>query len=129
MGAISWNVDVVSRKGLRKRRSLYATCPGPSTGKPLEREREVRELTGFVGDSYDALVKVDPRAHSPASAADPTDERSSERRVRCLRCRGPMVWCGNPHRPFCSLTCRLLDLGRWLDEGYRIPGERADDVR
>jgi endogenous inhibitor of DNA gyrase (YacG/DUF329 family) len=27
---------------------------------------------------------------------------------------------GNPHRPFCSLTCRLLDLGVWLDEGYRI---------
>jgi endogenous inhibitor of DNA gyrase (YacG/DUF329 family) len=29
----------------------------------------------------------------------------------------------NPHRPFCSLTCRLLDLGVWLDEGYRIAGE------
>jgi uncharacterized protein len=29
-------------------------------------------------------------------------------------------WAGNPHRPFCSLTCRLLDLGVWLDEGYRI---------
>jgi endogenous inhibitor of DNA gyrase (YacG/DUF329 family) len=33
-----------------------------------------------------------------------------------------MVWRGNPHRPFCSLSCRLIDLGVWLDERYRIPG-------
>ncbi|MEK6530452.1 MAG: DNA gyrase inhibitor YacG, partial [candidate division NC10 bacterium] len=26
---------------------------------------------------------------------------------------------------FCSLTCRLIDLGIWLDEGYHIPGETA----
>jgi len=29
-----------------------------------------------------------------------------------------------PHRPFCSDRCRLIDLGRWLGQGYRIP---ADD--
>jgi hypothetical protein len=27
------------------------------------------------------------------------------------------------NRPFCSLTCRLIDLGTWLDEHYRIPTE------
>jgi endogenous inhibitor of DNA gyrase (YacG/DUF329 family) len=32
-----------------------------------------------------------------------------------------------PHRPFCSLTCRLIDLGVWLDERYRIPEEKRDD--
>jgi hypothetical protein len=26
-------------------------------------------------------------------------------------------------RPFCSERCKLLDLARWVDEGYRIPGE------
>jgi endogenous inhibitor of DNA gyrase (YacG/DUF329 family) len=31
-------------------------------------------------------------------------------------------WTGNPHRPFCSLECRLIDLGAWLDEQYRVPG-------
>jgi endogenous inhibitor of DNA gyrase (YacG/DUF329 family) len=30
-------------------------------------------------------------------------------------------WRDNPQRPFCSLTCRLIDLGRWLDERYRVP--------
>jgi endogenous inhibitor of DNA gyrase (YacG/DUF329 family) len=29
--------------------------------------------------------------------------------------------------PFCSDRCRLLDLGKWLGEQYRIPGPRAGD--
>jgi endogenous inhibitor of DNA gyrase (YacG/DUF329 family) len=36
-------------------------------------------------------------------------------------------WTGNPHRPFCSLTCRLIDLGVWLDERYRIAGPPMPD--
>lgn len=34
---------------------------------------------------------------------------------------------GNVEWPFCSARCRLGDLGRWLVEAYRIPGERAGD--
>lgn len=32
--------------------------------------------------------------------------------------------------PFCSERCRLVDLGMWLDEGYRIPAgeQRLEDV-
>ena len=26
-----------------------------------------------------------------------------------------------PEHPFCSPRCRTIDLGRWLDERYRIP--------
>ena len=36
---------------------------------------------------------------------------------------------GNPQRPFCSFTCRLIDLGLWLNEGAVVPGEAPDDVR
>jgi len=46
-----------------------------------------------------------------------------ERGVNCPACGRRAAWRGNPHRPFCSLTCRLTDLGVWLDEGYRIPAE------
>jgi len=42
--------------------------------------------------------------------------------VRCPRCGASRDWTGNPHRPFCSLECRLIDLGAWLDERYRVPG-------
>jgi len=38
------------------------------------------------------------------------------------------LWKGNANRPFCSLTCRLVDLGVWLDEGYRVPGDDSGNV-
>ena len=33
-----------------------------------------------------------------------------------------------PCFPFCSERCRLIDLGRWLGEGYRLPAESEDSV-
>jgi endogenous inhibitor of DNA gyrase (YacG/DUF329 family) len=29
---------------------------------------------------------------------------------------------GSPYVPFCSDRCRLIDLGNWASEKYRIPG-------
>jgi uncharacterized protein len=51
-----------------------------------------------------------------------------ERTVTCPTCRASHHWPANPHRPFCSLTCRLVDLGVWLDEGYRVPADEPGDV-
>ena len=52
-----------------------------------------------------------------------SDEPAAGRQVRCPRCGNAIAWEGNPHRPFCGLTCRLIDLGRWLDERYRVAGD------
>jgi endogenous inhibitor of DNA gyrase (YacG/DUF329 family) len=30
-----------------------------------------------------------------------------------------------PSFPFCSERCRLVDLGRWIDGAYAIPGTTA----
>jgi len=43
--------------------------------------------------------------------------------VRCPTCRREAPWEGNPHRPFCSERCRLLDIAAWADERYRVPGD------
>ena len=57
--------------------------------------------------------------------ATPTDGRT----VTCPTCKARAAWHGNPHRPFCGLVCRLIDLGAWLDERYRVPPTDArDDV-
>lgn len=53
-------------------------------------------------------------------------------KVRCPICDAGMP--GNrkdyPDFPFCSRRCRLVDLGRWLGEGYRVAGgPAADDDR
>lgn len=31
----------------------------------------------------------------------------------------------NPFRPFCCERCKLIDLGQWADEKFRIPSEEA----
>jgi endogenous inhibitor of DNA gyrase (YacG/DUF329 family) len=33
----------------------------------------------------------------------------------------------NEFAPFCSRRCKLIDLGRWLDESYRIPAVEDDE--
>jgi endogenous inhibitor of DNA gyrase (YacG/DUF329 family) len=46
----------------------------------------------------------------------------------CAICGGPVApRPGNRAWPFCSARCKLLDLGNWLGEAYRIPGARAGD--
>ncbi len=44
------------------------------------------------------------------------------RSVPCPTCRQAADWDDNPYRPFCSQRCRLLDLGNWTEERYRIAG-------
>ena len=85
--------------------------------KPPARDDKVRELTGFVGGRYDAATMDD----------EAVARRPRERGVTCPTCRTRTFWQGNPYRPFCSLTCRLVDLGVWLDARYRIPAEKRDD--
>ncbi|HXK26942.1 MAG TPA: DNA gyrase inhibitor YacG [Candidatus Binatia bacterium] len=52
-------------------------------------------------------------------------------RVKCPTCKTEVQWENNPHRPFCSERCRLIDLGAWATERYKIPkkkqGVDADD--
>lgn len=46
--------------------------------------------------------------------------------IRCPTCRGHAAWDDNPHRPFCSERCQLIDLGRWATERYRVDLSEAD---
>lgn len=44
------------------------------------------------------------------------------REVKCPQCgRLTLYTPENPFRPFCSERCRLIDLGAWADESYKIP--------
>ena len=39
----------------------------------------------------------------------------------CPRCGEPSHWEDNAYRPFCSERCKLIDLGAWAKEDYRLP--------
>jgi uncharacterized protein len=43
--------------------------------------------------------------------------------MKCPTCGKPVEWKDNPFRPFCSERCQLVDLGRWVEGEYRVPGE------
>ncbi len=49
--------------------------------------------------------------------------------VNCPHCGKPARWDpANRFRPFCSERCRLIDLGAWANESYRIAGAQpAED--
>ena len=40
--------------------------------------------------------------------------------VRCPICKKKGPWFDGPYGPFCSERCKMIDLGRWLGEEYRI---------
>jgi endogenous inhibitor of DNA gyrase (YacG/DUF329 family) len=48
--------------------------------------------------------------------------------IRCPQCGEETVFAPeNPWRPFCSERCRLIDLGAWASEAYRVPLQEKDD--
>ena len=49
--------------------------------------------------------------------------------VRCPQCGGNSLWSNtNPFRPFCSERCKLIDLGAWASESYRVPVQDAPEL-
>jgi len=46
---------------------------------------------------------------------------------RCPVCNAPVNLESTPTVPFCSDRCRLVDLGRWLDESYGVPAPLPED--
>ena len=46
--------------------------------------------------------------------------------LTCPVCRTKIALDGNRSMPFCSERCRLIDLGRWLEEEIGIPVPEGD---
>ena len=46
------------------------------------------------------------------------------KKVPCPRCGRPAVFSpDNKWRPFCSERCKMIDLGKWAAEDYRVEGK------
>ncbi len=46
---------------------------------------------------------------------------------QCPVCNAAVSLETTPSVPFCSDRCRLIDLGRWLEEGYGVPHVARQD--
>jgi endogenous inhibitor of DNA gyrase (YacG/DUF329 family) len=48
-------------------------------------------------------------------------------KIICPICKKNTTWEENPWRPFCSERCKLIDLGKWVLEEYRIPEKKEEE--
>ena len=46
--------------------------------------------------------------------------------VKCPICKKDVA-VGASEFPFCSERCRIIDLGNWASEKYRVPAEKASE--
>jgi hypothetical protein len=57
-------------------------------------------------------------------------KRSQKPTVNCPRCGKSVLWDeDNRYRPFCSERCKLIDLGQWAAESYRIPEQQKNNKK
>ena len=48
--------------------------------------------------------------------------------VTCPTCAREVLWStDNEARPFCSERCKLIDLGAWAEESYRVAVKEEPD--
>lgn len=51
-----------------------------------------------------------------------------ERQIKCPQCGRLTVYSTeNTARPFCSERCKLIDLGAWADESYKVPAPKNQE--
>lgn len=48
-------------------------------------------------------------------------------KASCPICHKKVEWEGNAFRPFCSERCKLVDLGNWATESYRVPSKPDEE--
>jgi uncharacterized protein len=54
-------------------------------------------------------------------------QQSKPRLVNCPDCGKAVLWTtANAYRPFCSERCKMIDLGAWATESYRVPANEPD---
>ncbi len=51
---------------------------------------------------------------------NPNNPIATPKTYPCPHCKKPTVWQDNPNKPFCSERCKLIDLGAWANEDYKV---------
>lgn len=46
--------------------------------------------------------------------------------VKCPTCEKEFNYYSSEYRPFCSEKCKMVDLGHWFKETYKVPEKEQD---
>lgn len=101
----------------------------PTKKEPRQTRRPLRLPIAVKMANPLKLIQLPKQVRKRASVGEKVPSPKLECpmiRVHCPICQKKMhgqttsEW---PDYPFCSPRCRLIDLGRWLKEDYRLPAE------
>ena len=71
----------------------------------------------------DSLNMRQPLIPVPIFQPMSDSDTQAVRYVNCPICKQAAEFSpANPYRPFCSRRCKLIDLGQWANEQYKIAG-------
>lgn len=77
-----------------------------------------------LGSSHNTHIDAHTTPSAQLDANSQSDTNDSQTTLACPNCSRRVIWSPtNPHRPFCSDRCQLLDLGAWASEQHRFAGE------
>src|SRR3954466_2634375 len=76
----------------------------------FDRRRSLARTANFGQAGLYCLTKPTPLNYAQAMP----------RAVKCPTCRKEGHWFDGPYGPFCSKRCKLVDLGKWLNEENKI---------
>jgi endogenous inhibitor of DNA gyrase (YacG/DUF329 family) len=63
------------------------------------------------------------------TAPETIPEAAPTTTVSCPQCGATVVWTSASRwKPFCSERCKLLDLGAWANESYRVASAETADT-
>ena len=88
-------------------------CPGADRSVRVTARRRLPATVSLLQRSRPRCIlpRISPLADSvPANKAKP----------KCPTCGKPSDLDAPPAGPFCSERCKMIDLGKWLGEEYRI---------
>ena len=60
-----------------------------------------------------------------SSQKDSPPKRKHARTLSCRQCGAPLQPGSEGIGPFCSARCRMQDLSKWFNEGYKIAADPA----
>jgi endogenous inhibitor of DNA gyrase (YacG/DUF329 family) len=66
---------------------------------------------------------------SSSNSPSATSDSVKRTLVSCPQCGANVVWdATSRYRPFCSERCKMIDLGAWATESYKIPVSEDKDT-
>jgi endogenous inhibitor of DNA gyrase (YacG/DUF329 family) len=89
-------------------------------GLPAHRPQSAPFFLSHPTDRPTKVRLIPPNRDGGSQDTLKVTEQNKNLEVRCPKCGRRGNWFVTGYGPFCSERCKLIDMGQWFEEGYRI---------